>query len=404
VDRGALRYLLSMDDDAATMPADARTAAQHRFHSGCEGTMRRTVTTLALVLCALGVALPTTAGELPKNIIFMIGDGMGAAQITAARIHAGQLNMERLPGGGLQYTFAEDELVTDSAASGTALATGYKTYNGAISVTDDGRPVTTVLEHAEAAGMATGLVSTCSVTHATPAVFATHVDTRNMDQEIARQMSEAGLEVLFGGGWGYFTPRTLPGGMREDDRDLIAELERTTTVVKTGEAFRELGDVESAVGLFSRDHPGVASERDPSLVELTTKALEILSRDTDGFFLMIEGSQIDWAGHENDAEYLMAEMMDFDAAVGVVLDFAERSPETLVIVTADHECGGLTVIDGSLEERVFRPNHSCDDHTATAVPILSGGPGSERFGGIMDNTDIGRNLIELVAGRTRAER
>jgi alkaline phosphatase len=354
------------------------------------------LTAIVVVSCAAAVA--SAVPEFPKNIVLLIGDGMGPAQVTAAKIHAGELNMERLPMGGLQCTFAHDALVTDSAASGTALATGYKTSNGAISVTPDGRPVTTVLEHAESAGMATGLVSTCSMTHATPAVFAAHVDNRHKDNEIALQMAEAGIEVLFGGGWAYFTPRTSPGGMRDDGRDLMAELERRTTVVRTPAAFRELGDVDSAVGLFVREHPGRASEREPSLVELTTKALEILSKDEDGFFVMIEGSQIDWAGHENDPEYLIEEMMDFDAAVGAAVDFAERDGNTLVIVTADHECGGLTVIGGSLDDRVFAANNACDGHTATMVPILTMGPGADRFGGIIDNTDVGRTLIELVEG------
>ena len=355
-----------------------------------------------LIAGALLLLLASSAGAeegIPKNIILLIGDGMGAAQITAAKIHAGELNMERLRAGGLQCTFAENELVTDSAASGTALATGHKSNNGAISVTSDKRPLTTVLEHAEALGMATGLVGTCSITHATPAVFATHVDNRHKDNEIALQMAESGVDVMFGGGWAYFTPRTTPGGMRGDGRDLLAELSERMTIVRTPEAFRNLGDVESAVGLFAREHPGVAAERDPSLPDLTEKAIEILSRDPDGFFLMVEGSQIDWAGHENDADYLIEEMMDFDAAVGVAVDFAERTPGTLVIVTADHECGGLTVIDGSIEKHVFKPHHSCDNHTATMVPLLCMGPGSDRFGGIIDNTDIGRNLIELVTMR-----
>ncbi|MBD3366845.1 MAG: alkaline phosphatase [Candidatus Eisenbacteria bacterium] len=364
---------------------------------------RRAATWLAAVLLLVAVA-QVRAVEPPKNIILMIGDGMAASHITAARVHAGELNMERLPSGGLQWTFAANTLVTDSAASGTAIATGHKTYNGAISVTEDRRPVTTVLEHAEARGMATGLVATCSITHATPAVFAAHVDDRSMDNAIALQMAEAGVEVLFGGGWAYFTPSTTPGGAREDGRDLIAEMERWTTVVRSAEDFRALGDVESAVGLFARAHPGVASVRDPSLVELTAKALEILSSDPDGFFLMVEGSQIDWAGHENDAAYMIDEMMDFDAAVGAAVDFAEGDGRTLVIVTADHECGGLTVLDGSLEERTFTAHHACGDHTATAVPILSLGPGSEIFSGIVDNTDIGRGLIEMVASRPNGDR
>ncbi len=363
--------------------------------------MKRNPVVRLAVVAVLALALQTSAwadATAPENIILMIGDGMGPAQVTAAKIHAGELNMERLTSGGLQWTFAEGALVTDSAASGTALATGHKTHNGAVSVTSDGRPVTTVLEHAESRGMATGLVATCSITHATPAVFAAHVVDRSMDNEIARQMAESDIEVLFGGGRAYFTPRSTPGGLRDDGRDLLAELGGRSAIVTSAEEFRELGEVDSAVGLFARQHPGRADAREPSLVELTSKAIEILSRDADGFFLMVEGSQIDWAGHENDADYLVDEMMDFDAAVGAALDFAEQDGRTLVLVTADHECGGLAVVGGSLERREFVADHAGDNHTAIMVPILAAGPGSERFSGIIDNTDIGRRLIELVSG------
>jgi alkaline phosphatase len=333
----------------------------------------------------------------PRNIILMIGDGMGVSQVTAARIELGTLNMERLPVGGFVTTFASNRLVTDSAASGTALATGHKSYNGAISVSPNKKPLKTVLEYAEDQGMATGLVATCSVTHATPAVFAAHVDDRKEDEEIALQMAGSGVDVLFGGGWSFFLPDTEPGGVRKDGRNLLNELRQRMPVALTPEEFRNLPEADAAAALFYPGHPPTFASREPSLAEMAGSALGILSRDEDGFFLMMEGSQIDWAAHENEHEWLMGEMTDFDAAVGVAMDFAERDGNTLVIVTADHETGAYAVLDGSLERHeVTRPHFGSGDHSASMVPVLAFGPGSAALGGIRDNTHLGSLMIEYV--------
>lgn len=358
---------------------------------------------LLLQGCALIVNAPSLEVtdrepvELPTNIIFMIGDGMGVSHVTGARIELGTLNMERLPVGGFATTFASNRLVTDSAASGTALATGHKSYNGAISVSPSKESLKTVLEHAEDRGMATGLVVTCSITHATPAVFAAHVDSRTKDDEIALQMAGSGVDVLFGGGRSFFLPDTEPGGVRKDGRNLLDELRRRMPVALTVEEFRSIRDADAATGLFYSGHPPTVATREPSLAEMTGKALDILSRDEDGFFVMIEGSQIDWAGHENEHEWLMDELRDFDEAVGVVMDFAERDGNTLVVVTADHETGAYAVLDGSLERReVTRPHFGSDSHSASMVPILAYGPGSAAFGGIRDNTSLGSLMIDYV--------
>ena len=336
--------------------------------------------------------------ETPANIVLLIGDGMGVGQVTAAKIEYGSLHMERLPVGGLLTTFASNRLVTDSAASGTALATGHKTYNGAISVSPDREPLKTVLEYAEERGLATGLVATCSITHATPAAFAAHVDNRQKDGEIARQMAASGVDVLFGGGWSFFLPDTEPGGARTDGLNLLDELRERMPVALSVAEFRNLPDTDAAAAFFAPDHPPSVTSREPPLAELTGRAIEILSRDEDGFFVMIEGSQIDWAGHENDHDWLMDEMTDFDEAVGVVMDFAEADGRTLVIVTADHETGAYSVLDGSLERhRVTRPDFGSGDHSAAMVPVLAYGPGSAAFGGMQDNTDLGRTLIEYVS-------
>jgi alkaline phosphatase len=329
----------------------------------------------------------------------MIGDGMGVSHVTAARVVAGDLEMERLPVGGFVTTHAHGSLITDSAASGTAYATGQKTYNGAISVSPSKEPLKTVLEHAEERGMATGLVATCSITHATPAVFAAHVDDRSKDNEIALQMARSGVDVVFGGGRSFFLPRRASGA-RDDGADLVELLRERMPVALSASEFRGLGDVDAAAAFLASEHPGPAGTRDPPLSELTEKALAVLSRDPDGFFLMVEGSQIDWAGHQNDHDWLVAEVLDFDRAVGVVMDYAEKHRGTLVVVTADHETGGYAVLDGSVKLRTIRRKHfGSDSHTATMVPLLAYGPGSESFGGIGDNTDVGRALIALVTDR-----
>ncbi|MFH1501817.1 MAG: alkaline phosphatase [Candidatus Eisenbacteria bacterium] len=354
-----------------------------------------------LLLCALLAAgcahVPTTPADRPANIILMIGDGMGVAHVTTAKVEGGTINMERLPVGGLVTTYAEGSFVTDSAASGTAIATGMKTTNGTISQSPSGERYKTALEYAEESGLSTGLVATCSVTHATPASFAAHVDERDKHFEIAEQMAASGVDVLFGGGWSFFLPTSESGGGRKDGVNLLDVLRERMPVAMSVEEFEALPDDGAAAALFAREHPGRASDREPTLAALTKKAIELLSGDEDGFFLMVEGSQIDWASHENDEEWLVEEILDFDAAVGAAMDFAERDGETLVIVTADHETGGYTLRDASIKDRkVTWWKFESDNHTGSMVPLLAFGPGSSELGGIRDNTSLGRVVIGHV--------
>ena len=365
---------------------------------------RRKHGTLALMLCvAVAVAArPSWAGEdgAPRNIIVFIGDGMGVAHVTAAKIARGSLHLERLRTGGFVTTHAGNRLVTDSAAGGTALATGHKTCNGAISVSPSGERLKTVLEYAEEAGRSTGLVVTCSITHATPAVFATHVFNRDMENEIAVQMAASGVDVLIGGGWAYFIPQREKGSRRRDGRNLLDEMRQGMNVALSVEEFRNLGDVERFAALFAPLHPPAVDQRSVSLAELTTTAIRALAKDEDGFFLMVEGSQIDWAGHDRDTDGIIAEMIDFDDAVGAGMDYAEGEGGTLVIVTADHETGGFAIHAGSIQDStVTRSAFTTDGHTAEMVPLLAHGPGAAAFGGIMDNTDVGRIMIEFIRSR-----
>ncbi len=342
--------------------------------------------------------LPGRKRDVPVNIILFIGDGMGISHVTAAKTVKGVLNMERLDVGGFVTTHPSGAYVTDSAASGTAIATGYKTFNGAISVGPDREVLKTVLEYAEEKNKSTGLVATCSLTSATPAVFVSHIEDRNKYNEIAVQIALSDVEVLFGGGWAYFIPASEKESRRHDEENLMAELEKKMDVVRSVEGFRGLGVTRKAAAFISPGHPGPVDERGISLAEMTEKALEILSRDEDGFFLMVEGSQIDWAGHDNDKDGIIAETVDFDDAVGVGIDFAENDGRTLVLVTADHETGGFAVHDGSLDKRIVSSaGFTTGGHTAAMVPLLAFGPGACVFGGIHDNTFIGRTMIGYIS-------
>ncbi len=345
---------------------------------------------LCLVIATAAILLSSYPTQpVPKNIILFIGDGMGVQQITAAKVIKGALAIERCPSVALTTTWAANTLITDSAASGTAIATGVKTQNGMIGQDPAGAHLKTVLEVAEEKGKSTGLVSTCAVTHATPASFATHVPGRKQYSEIARQLAASEVDVLFGGGLDHFSSSNMPS--------YLSELEAKMPVIKTADEFRALGTPEQAAALLYPVHPPIAAERTISLKELTAKAIEILSQNEEGFFLMVEGSQIDWMGHQNHGTKLVAEVVDFDDAVGIGLDFAEANNETLVIITADHETGGFALLGGSVENKtVDETGFVHKKHTASMVPLFAFGPGSKMFGGIMDNTDIGKAMMKFI--------
>ena len=334
----------------------------------------------------------------PKNIIIYIGDGMGVAHITAGKIVRGRLNLERFAITGLVTTHSENELVSDSAAAATALATGHKTYNRAVSVSKDGKPLKTLFEFAEELGKSTGIVVTSSVTHATPAAFFAHSGDRSQHTDIAEQIINSGLDVLMGGGWMYFIPESNSGSRRQDNKNLLESLETRMPVVLSYENLSGQGNTLAA--LLAPDGLPKSTDRDYSLAELTQKAIGILSKNGKGFILLVEGSQIDWAAHDQDHEEIISEMIDFDGAVGTGLDFAQKHGNTLILVTADHETGGFAVHDGSIKSnQVTTSGFTTTGHTATMVPIFAYGPGSPNFSGIQDNTRIGQTLISLLLNR-----
>ncbi len=336
-------------------------------------------------------------GAVPKNVIVMIGDGMSIGQVTAARVVKGSLELERCPVGGFSATHSADKMVTDSAAGGTALATGLRTNNGMVAMLPDGTPIKTLLEHAKDVGKSTGVVVTCSVTHATPATFVSHVDSRSKQTEVAEQIAAGTVDVVLGGGQQFFMPKSASGSKRKDNQDLVAALRERMPVALTVEELRGLGDVDSFAGLLAPDDLGYAADRVISLAEMVRLSLQALSKNPNGFAVMVEGSLIDWAAHANDEPKMLAEMICFDDAIGAALDFAEADGDTLVIVTADHDTGGYTLLGGSLaDKKVTKSAWVTGGHTAIMVPVFAYGPGADALGGILDNSAIGQKLIEYV--------
>lgn len=338
--------------------------------------------------------LPLVEGKTVKNIIFLIGDGTGLAQITSGQYALvgpdGLLHMQTMPVTGFVKTHSSDNLITDSASGATAYSCGLKTYNGAIAVNPDKEACKTILELAEEMGLSTGLIATSSITHATPASFASHVESRSMEEEIAVQLLSSGAEVMLGGGFEFFSSQ-----YRSDSLDLISQAEEAGyQLLRNGEEL-DNSDAGMLLGLFANDGLERA-EGEPSTQAMTSKALDILSRDEDGFFLMIEGSQIDWGGHGNDTDYVLNEVEDFDAAVKTALDFARQDGQTLVVITADHETGGMTLQRQRAEGDSLEIYWTTGYHTGIPVPLMAYGPQATEFMGWRDNTYVGKRMAELL--------
>lgn len=326
-----------------------------------------------------------------KNIIFLIGDGMGLHQMFAAHtVNGGPLAIESVTHVGLQKTHSITNYITDSAASGTALACGKKTNNGAIGMDTARNELESILKFAERHNMATGLVSTSGITHATPAAFIANEPSRNNYEEIAADFLKTDIDVFIGGGLNHFKNR-------KDQRDLTEELKANGYVVATDRAAIEAHSAGKLAGFTAPDHnPRVTEGRGDMLPFATAKALSLLDQNENGFFIMIEGSQIDWGGHANDQEYVLTETLDFDAAVKVALDFAKKDGETLVVITADHETGGMMVLNGDAENRTVETVFNTGGHTGIMIPVYAYGPGAELFTGIYDNTDFKSKFIAAL--------
>lgn len=326
----------------------------------------------------------------PKNVILMIGDGMGVAHVFAGlTANGGHLFLDNFKCVGFSKTQSSDNYITDSAAGGTALSTGQKTYNGAIAVNTDTVPIKTILEMAEEKNLATGLVSTSAITHATPASFIAHQGSRGSYEDIAADFVKTDIDVFIGGGYKHFAQRA-------DKRDLTKELEKKGYQVVR--SMDEIAKVKSGklAGLTADEHNEVYPKRKMDLPVSTQTAINILDQNKNGFFIMVEGSQIDWGGHANNTIYVVNEMLDFDRAIGKALEFASKDGETLIIVTADHETGGMALTGGDMAKGRVKAGFVSGDHTAVMVPVFAYGPGAENFTGIMENTDIAKKIMKLL--------
>ncbi len=335
--------------------------------------------------------------EEVKSVIFMIGDGMGLAQASMLMIENGYQTtaFDRAKNIALIKTYSANNRVTDSAAAGTALACAQKTNNKMIGVTADLDTCYSIATHAKEKGLSTGLVAACTVQHATPAAFYAHVDNRNDYELITRQLVYSNLDLIIGGGKKYFD--------QEIDGQKLTEIANKNgfSIVNNFDELSTAGN-GSILGLFADGHIASMQEgRGDYLSKATTAAISRLSKNGKGFFLMVEGSQIDWSCHANDAEATLAEVADFNECVNMVMDYADRNPGTLVIITADHETGGLAAVsnnaDFTLADSGVAYKYSTDGHSGILVPVYTYGTGAESINGIMENTELSNKISQILA-------
>lgn len=344
--------------------------------------LKKSIICAALVIVTLS-GFSQKRGKHAKNIILMVGDGMGVAQIYAGLTgNHGSLNLERCTAVGFHKNQASDKYVTDSAAGATALSCGQKTYNGAIGVDANGKPLPTILEAAEKNGLATGMIATCSITHATPASFISHQPSRSLDENIAMDFLKTDIDLFIGGGRKFFTQRT-------DSLNLTDSLKaRGYQIANSIGEVQQITSGKLAAFLADTQQPRFSEGRGDELVKSTEVALRLLKNNKKGMFMLIEGSQIDWGGHGNDTQYIVDEMIDFDHAIGKVLDFAKKDGNTLVIITADHETGGFSINGGDMKTGKVEGKFTTKSHTGVMIPVFAYGPGAEQFSGIYENTAI----------------
>ncbi len=339
-----------------------------------------------------------------KNVILLIGDGTGLSQISSAfyfkKTHP---NYARFKHIGLIKTSSSREDITDSAAGATAFASGIKTYNGAVGVADDSTEVKTLVEIVSRQQIKTGVISTSSIQHATPACFYAHAVNRGLYEDIAADLVASDIDFFAGGGTKFFNKR-------KDEKNLLEELKASGFGIDTTALgdFAGIKQYSKMAYLLAENHMNpVAKGRGDFLPKATELGIQFLNKDADNsnFFVMIEGSQIDWGGHANDAEYLISELIDFDDAIGKALDFAEKDGNTLVIVTGDHETGGFTLSstlkkteDGKSysDYNEITGTFSTNGHSATLIPVFAYGPGAEAFSGVYENTEIFHKILEAT--------
>ena len=348
---------------------------------------------------ATGQTPDNTADATPKNVILLIGDGMGLTQVSTSFFYNDRpSNFERFPITGLIKTSSSSHKITDSAAGATAFSAGVSTYNGAIGVDPNKQAVPTIVETLSEEGFRTGLVATSSITHATPASFYAHTKSRDMQDEIGAQLATSEVDFFAGGGTQFFVNRAD----KTNYYDSLVHHGFTIDTVQLDTTKKLSSDEKYGYLLAPDGMPRMLDDRGDFLPNATQMAVDYLSQSGDDFFLMVEGSQIDWGGHANDARYIVTEVLDFDKTLGRVLDFAEQDGNTLVVVTADHETGGFALASSGKKDGTgadydaLNGTFSTGGHTATLIPVFAYGPGSKMFSGIYKNTEIFHKIMRAL--------
>ena len=337
----------------------------------------------------VNVQMPPVTNDV-RNVIFLIGDGMGLEQVSCAWVlNHGKLNLDNMPYTGISRTYSASHLITDSAAGGTALAVGDKTTNSHVGCDPEGNPLRSMLDKAREMGKKTGVVVTCHMADATPCDFCCHDDDRYHYDEVIADYAECGVDYIAGGGRDYFGPN------RKDGRDIVAEMQDKGYNYASTEAELMAASLP-VLGLMADDNLPVAAERGDLFRKMVARALDLLSSGDKGFALMIEGSCIDDWQHENRIDLAMEELLDFDRTLGDVLQWAAADGHTLVVVTADHATGALTLQHGDLEIGLIGVAFGNDSHNGIAVPVYAWGPGSYVFTGIRENAEWGRIISSFI--------
>ncbi|MDP4701298.1 MAG: alkaline phosphatase [Saprospiraceae bacterium] len=338
--------------------------------------------------------------EYPTNIILLIGDGMGLTQISAAMYsNNNRLALAKFPVIGFHKSHAANELITDSAAGGTAIACGIKTNNGNIGTDENGIPTLSILEELDSMNFSTGMIVTSTIVHATPAAFAAHRARREMYEEIALDYLDANVDLLIGGGRQYFQNREM------DDRDLVNEFENKGYVVMD-QLYTTMNKIKWPLDknllYFTADkQPLTVSGGRNYLSFAVRQGVQYLEQKSNkGFFLLVEGSQIDWMNHANDGRGVVMETLDFDRAIWEAIQYANKKGNTLVLVTADHESGGMS-IEAESRMNKLKYGFTTNGHTAAMIPVFAYGPGSNLFRGIYENTSIYHKMRTVLGLKER---
>ncbi len=340
------------------------------------------------------VQVTHSRGKKVKNVILIIGDGMGLSHISSAWVaNRGKLNLDNFPVVGLSRTYSHNRLITDSGAAGTAIATGQKTNNYVVGVDTLGNPLTTIMDYAAKAGKKTGISVVCRLNDATPAAFIAHQTDRDLAEEIVSQYPASKIDFIAGGGMKYWKNRS-------DKKDMVEVMKQKGYDFAANESELFSIDKLPALAILADLELPVASIRGNLFRNMNQKAIELLNAENkNGFFLMIEGSCIDDWSHANKIDKVVEEILDLDRTIGDVLQWAEKDGETLVIVTADHETGGLTLLDGDIKTGTVKVNFANQSHSNVLVPVFAFGPGAENFAGIYENAELGQKIRNFITDK-----